>query len=126
MAAVAADVGAIVSANNSATEAHKTAAAVALRARSGTVPCVHAWRCVNARAVTDDSGLLIEAPLLAQAESVHRQLRTQLPLAYAERMAVVAEDGPGLEQVVRAEAHERDAHPAVAPLALTPFDYVFA
>ena len=45
------------------------------------------------RAVTDDSGLLIEAALLAQAEPVHRQLRTQLPSAYAERMAVVFANG---------------------------------
>ncbi len=44
-------------------------------------------------AVTDDSGLLIEAPLLTQAEPVHRQLRTQLPQAYAERMAVVFANG---------------------------------
>ena len=29
---------------------------------------------------------------------------------------MVAEDGPGLEHVVRAEPHQRDAHPAVAPL----------
>ncbi len=44
-------------------------------------------------AVTDDSGLLIEAPLLAQAEPVHRQLRTQFSQSYADRMAVVFANG---------------------------------
>ena len=44
-------------------------------------------------AVSDDSGLLIEPALLAQAESVHRQLRPQLPVDYSDRMAVVFANG---------------------------------
>ena len=44
-------------------------------------------------AVTDDSGLLIEPALLAQAERIHRQLRPKLPDDYADRMAVVFANG---------------------------------
>ena len=44
-------------------------------------------------AVSDDSGLLIEPALLAQAEPVHRQLRPQLPAEYSDRMAVVFANG---------------------------------
>ena len=47
-------------------------------------------------AVTDDSGLLIEPALLAQAEPVHRQLRPDLPEDYVGRMAVVFANGARL------------------------------
>jgi GNAT superfamily N-acetyltransferase len=44
-------------------------------------------------AISDDSGQLINSDLLANAECVHRQLRPQLPAAYAVRMAVVFSNG---------------------------------
>ena len=49
--------------------------------------------------VSDDSGLLIDAPLLAAAEYVHRQLRPQLPADYAARMAIVFANGGRLAVV---------------------------
>lgn len=51
-------------------------------------------------AVTDDSGTLIEPDLLAQAESVHRQLRPQLPASYPLRMAEVFANGARMAVVV--------------------------
>ena len=53
-------------------------------------------------AVSDDSGQLIDSGLLADAECVHRQLRPQLPLDYAARMAVVFANGGRLAVVTDA------------------------
>ena len=44
-------------------------------------------------AVTDDSGKVIEPEWLVLAESVHRQLRPQLPVNYRSRMAEVFANG---------------------------------
>jgi len=43
--------------------------------------------------VTDDCGVLAEPVWLEQAESVHRQLRTQLPANYAARLSEVFANG---------------------------------
>jgi GNAT superfamily N-acetyltransferase len=43
--------------------------------------------------VTDASGAVANADLLAAAESVHRQLRPQLPAGYSERMKVIFAGG---------------------------------
>jgi GNAT superfamily N-acetyltransferase len=43
--------------------------------------------------VTDDSGAIVEPAWLARAEAVHRQLRPQLPAAYAETMRGIFDGG---------------------------------
>ena len=48
---------------------------------------------VDVVAITDASGAVINADLLAAAESVHRQLRPQLPQGYAERMQQIFAGG---------------------------------
>jgi GNAT superfamily N-acetyltransferase len=47
----------------------------------------------NVVPVTDPRGAVINAELLAAAESVHRQLRPQLPPAYVERMKEIFAGG---------------------------------
>jgi GNAT superfamily N-acetyltransferase len=49
--------------------------------------------------VTDNSGRLIEPVWLSRAETVHRQLRPQLPLDYASRLSEVFADGARLAVV---------------------------
>lgn len=44
-------------------------------------------------AITDDQGSVLEAAWLARAESVHRQLRPQLPADYPVKMRRVFVDG---------------------------------
>jgi GNAT superfamily N-acetyltransferase len=44
-------------------------------------------------AVTDASGKVVNAAMLAAAEEVHRQLRPQLPADYAARMAEIFANG---------------------------------
>lgn len=44
-------------------------------------------------AITDDTGRVLEAGLLAAAESVHRQLRPHLPVGYLDEMCGVFADG---------------------------------
>jgi GNAT superfamily N-acetyltransferase len=48
------------------------------------------WRVIE---VTGAGGAVVAADWLARAEPVHRQLRPQLPAAYAERMAQVFAGG---------------------------------
>jgi len=48
---------------------------------------------VEVVAITDAQGTVINADLLAAAESVHRQLRPQLPQAYADRMKTIFAGG---------------------------------
>lgn len=51
--------------------------------------------------VTDEtSGAVIAAEWLARAESVHRQLRPQLPVGYASRMAEIFSGGANMVLVV--------------------------
>ena len=51
-------------------------------------------------AVTDDEGNLLEPIYLAKAETVHRQLRTQLPPDYAKRLHEVFGNGGRMAAVV--------------------------
>lgn len=51
-------------------------------------------------AVTDDAGGVTEQGWLAQAESVHRQLRPQLPENYVSRLSGVFANGARLALVV--------------------------
>ena len=44
---------------------------------------------IKIRSVTGDAGQLIDAPLLTAAEVVHRQLRPNLPAAYAATMQAI-------------------------------------
>ena len=55
-------------------------------------------------AVTDDHGVVVAPEWLEKAESVHRQLRPQLPPAYADRMATIFAAGARLALVVDGEA----------------------
>ena len=55
-------------------------------------------------AVTDEHGGIVAPEWLAKAESVHRQLRPQLPPAYADRMATIFAGGARLALVVDGEA----------------------
>lgn len=55
-------------------------------------------------AVTDDSGAVVESEWLMRAETVHRQLRPHLPLAYASRLAEVFANGARMAVVVDGEA----------------------
>lgn len=55
-------------------------------------------------AVTDDHGVIVAPEWLAKAESVHRQLRPQLPPAYADRMATIFAAGARLALVVDGES----------------------
>ena len=48
---------------------------------------------MNVIAVTDDRGAIVNADLLAAAESVHRELRPHLPQNYVERMKEVFAGG---------------------------------
>jgi GNAT superfamily N-acetyltransferase len=48
---------------------------------------------VDVVALTDASGAVINEDLLAAAESVHRQLRPQLPDGYAQRMKAIFAGG---------------------------------
>ncbi len=48
---------------------------------------------MNVVAVTDASGAIVDASLLAAAEPVHRQLRPQLPAGYRGRMEEVFASG---------------------------------
>ncbi len=54
-------------------------------------------------AITDDSGAVVESEWLVRAEAVHRQLRPQLPLAYALRLAEVFANGARMAVVVDGE-----------------------
>lgn len=51
-------------------------------------------------AVTDNSGAVAELSWLAQAESVHRQLRPQLPADYVGRLSEVFANGARMALVV--------------------------
>jgi len=51
-------------------------------------------------AVTDDAGEVIEPGWLVEAERVHRQLRPQLPPAYADRLREVFANGGRMAVVV--------------------------
>ena len=51
-------------------------------------------------AVTDDSGAVSDPSWLAQAESVHRQLRPQLPADYVVRLSEVFANGARMALVV--------------------------
>jgi GNAT superfamily N-acetyltransferase len=51
-------------------------------------------------AVTDDSGAVIEPEWLARAETVHRQLRPQLPADYVSRLVEVFANGAHMALVV--------------------------
>ena len=55
-------------------------------------------------AVTDEHGVIVAPEWLAKAESVHRQLRPQLPPAYADRMATIFAAGARLALVVDGES----------------------
>ena len=55
-------------------------------------------------AVTDDAGELREPAWLARAESVHRQLRPQLPPEYEARLQVIFADGARMALVVDADS----------------------
>ena len=55
-------------------------------------------------AVTDDAGELREPAWLARAESVHRQLRPQLPPEYAARLQVIFAAGARMALVVDADS----------------------
>ena len=54
--------------------------------------------------LTDYAGRVVEPDWLARAESVHRQLRPQLPAAYAERMVEVFANGARLAVAIEGEA----------------------
>ncbi len=54
-------------------------------------------------AVTDDLGGVIEPAWLMQAESVHRQLRPQLPASYVSRLADVFANGARMAVVVESD-----------------------
>ena len=51
-------------------------------------------------AITNDGGQLVEAGWLEKSESVHRQLRPQLPAAYAARMREIFAAGGRMAVVV--------------------------
>ena len=53
--------------------------------------------------INDANGNVVEARWLAAAEAVHRQLRPQLPKAYAEKMRRVFADGARMSVAVRGE-----------------------
>jgi len=55
-------------------------------------------------AVTDDAGAQVEPGWLVQAETVHRQLRQQLPADYAARLAEVCAGGARMVVVVEGES----------------------
>ena len=55
---------------------------------------------MNVIRVTDNSGKVIEAEWLLRAESVHRQLRPQLPPDYAARLVGVFTNGGRMALVV--------------------------
>ena len=55
-------------------------------------------------AVTDDAGKLLEPVWLSRAESVHRQLRPQLPPEYAARLQVIFAAGARMALVVDADS----------------------
>ena len=55
-------------------------------------------------AVTDDLGALIEPNWLVQAESVHRQLRQQLPADYVMRLTKVFAGGARMAAVVEGDS----------------------
>ena len=55
-------------------------------------------------AVTDNSGVVSEPSWLAQAESVHRQLRPQLPADYVGRLSEVFANGARIALVVDGDA----------------------
>ena len=55
-------------------------------------------------AVTDDAGELREPAWLARAESVHRQLRPQLPPEYEARLQVIFAAGARMALVVDADS----------------------
>jgi len=55
-------------------------------------------------AITDESGLVVEADWLGRAEAVHRQLRPQLPAAYADKMRRVFADGGRMLVATEAES----------------------
>ena len=55
---------------------------------------------MNVIRVTDNSGKVIEAEWLLRAESVHRQLRPQLPPDYAARLTGVFTNGGRMALVV--------------------------
>ncbi len=48
---------------------------------------------VSVVAVTDDSGMVVNADVLAAAEPIHRQLRPQLPEGYRNRMEEIFSGG---------------------------------
>ena len=50
--------------------------------------------------LTDDAGAVTGGQWLARAESVHRQLRPQLPADYAGRLATIFANGARLAVVV--------------------------
>jgi len=52
-------------------------------------------------AVTDDQGALVEPNWLVQAETVHRQLRQQLPADYVARLTEVFAGGARMALVVK-------------------------
>ena len=55
-------------------------------------------------AVTDDAGKLLEPVWLSRAESVHRQLRPQLPPEYEARLQVIFAAGARMALVVDADS----------------------
>jgi len=55
-------------------------------------------------ALTDDAGKLLEPIWLSRAESVHRQLRPQLPVDYVARMMAVFSGGARMVLVVADDA----------------------
>jgi GNAT superfamily N-acetyltransferase len=57
---------------------------------------------VKVVAVTDASGAIVDAALLAASESVHRQLRPHLPPDYVKRMKEVFASGAEMAVVVAA------------------------
>jgi GNAT superfamily N-acetyltransferase len=54
-------------------------------------------------AVTDDQGVVVEAKWLEKAERVHRQLRPQLPAAYAARLNAVFDNGARMAVVAEGD-----------------------
>ncbi len=54
--------------------------------------------------ITDTEGRILDDALLARAESVHRQLRAQIPQPYAARMKEIF--ATGAEMVVAVEGGE--------------------
>ena len=55
-------------------------------------------------AVTDDAGCVVEQSWLVRAESVHRQLRPQLPADYVQRLSEVFANGGRLAVVVKGDS----------------------